>query len=268
MTVPHALDLYCAAGGATLGYQQAGFRVTGVDLIPQPRYIGDEFVQMDALEYLVTADLSGFDYIHASPPCQHDTILRYAPGKHRDARLIAPTRAALIKTGKPWVIENVEGAPLINPVTLCGSMFGLETDLYPRGFRLERHRLFETSFPLAAPGPCSHDDRPVVGIYGGHFRNRRRAKGANHRSGSNVPRQFGFKAMGIPLGSMTVAEISDAIPPAYSRFIAEAFLRWRAQEARSAPSASGSYLSGQIGEAALRPVSDPAPGGPAFGAAE
>jgi DNA polymerase len=138
------LDLYCGAGGVARGLMQAGFFVVGVDILPQPRYPGDEFVQMDALEYLVTADLSRFDYIHASPPCQRYTSLRHAPGKHRDTDLIALTRAALIKTGKPFSIENVEGARpwLRNPVLLCGSMFGLETQPYPDGWRLERHRLF------------------------------------------------------------------------------------------------------------------------------
>jgi DNA (cytosine-5)-methyltransferase 1 len=131
-----------------------------------------------------------------------------------------------MRAGKRWVIENVEEArdELRNPVLLCGSMFGLETHSYPNGWRLERHRLFECSFPLLVP-QCQHDKRPVIGIYGGHFRDRRRDKGKNHRSGSNVPPALAFKAMGIRLGTMTVAEISDAIPPAYARFVAEAWLR-------------------------------------------
>jgi DNA polymerase I-like protein with 3'-5' exonuclease and polymerase domains len=219
------LDLYCGAGGAAHGLMQAGTHVVGVDILPQPRYCGDVFVQMDALEYLATEDLSQFDYIHASPPCQRYSALRFAPGEHRDADLIGPTREALIKTGLPWCIENVEQArnELRNPVLLCGSMFGLETHPYPEGWRLERHRLFETSFPLSQPA-CRHDDRRVIGIYGGHFRDRGGREGRNHVPGSNVPRELGFKAMGIPLDSMTVAEISDAIPPAYSKFIAEKFL--------------------------------------------
>ena len=105
-------------------------------------------------------------------------------------------------------------------------MFGLETRPYPEGWRLERHRLFETSFPVTAPA-CQHDDRPVCGVYGGHFRDRRRDQGANHRSGSNIPRELGFRAMGIPFGAMTTAEISDAIPPSYARFIVQQFLNSR-----------------------------------------
>jgi DNA (cytosine-5)-methyltransferase 1 len=221
----NALDLFCGAGGVTLGLKQAGFHVTGVDILPQPRYCGDVLVLMDAVEYLETADLTRFDFISASPPCQRYTSLRHAPGEHRDADLIGITRVALIKTGKPWVIENVEGAPLVTPVTLCGSMFGLATDPYPDGWQLERHRLFEASFPLAAPGPCRHDERPVVGVYGGHVRDRRRPIGTDHKPNSNVPTKLGYRAMGVLFGSMTVAEISDAIPPAYARYVAEAWLR-------------------------------------------
>jgi DNA (cytosine-5)-methyltransferase 1 len=219
-----ALDLYCGAGGVTRGLQTAGFTVTGVDIIPQKNYCGDEFVWMDVLDYLKTADLSRFDFIWASPPCQAYTSLRRAPGRHRDADLVGPTRKALGRVGLPYCIENVVGAPLIDPVQLCGSMFGLETDRYPRGYRIERHRLFETSFPLLAP-VCQHDKRPVLGVYGGHFRDRRRPTGVNHKPNSNVPTELGYRAMEIPFGSMTTAEISDAIPPAYSKFVAEAWLR-------------------------------------------
>ena len=219
-----ALDLYCGAGGVARGLMPAGFSVVGVDILPQPHYPGDEFVQADALQYLATADLSWISFVWASPPCQAYSAVSRAPGKHRDADLVALTREALKRTGLPYVIENVVGAPLFSPILLCGSMFGLETHPYPDGWRIERHRLFETSFPILFAPTCQHDDRPVCGIYGGHFRDRRRAKGTNHRGGSNIPTELGFKAMGIPRAAMAVAEISDAIPPAYSKFIAEKFL--------------------------------------------
>jgi DNA (cytosine-5)-methyltransferase 1 len=213
-----------------LGLQQAGFRTTGVDIEPMPRYCGDAFIQADALEYLRTTDLSHFDFIWASPPCKPHTVLRHAPGTKAHPDLIGPIREALKRTGKPYCIENVPGAPLIAPVKLCGSMFGLQT---PDGrFELKRHRLFEASFPLAAPSQCQHR-LPVIGIYGGHFRNRQRAKGTNHRSGSNLPREHGFIAMGVPFDTMTTNEISEAIPPTYARFVAEAFLK----ELRAIPGA-------------------------------
>ena len=140
--------------------------------------------------------------------------MRHAPWTKKHPDLITPTRPLLVRSGKPWVIENVEGAKkyLIDPAMLCGSMFGLKT---PDGFHLKRHRLFEASFPLAAPSKCRHQ-KPTIGIWGGHFRDRRRAAGTNHRSGSNLPLEHGFIAMGIDW-PMTTAEISEAIPPVYSR---------------------------------------------------
>jgi DNA (cytosine-5)-methyltransferase 1 len=205
-----ALDLYCCAGGATAGLQRAGFRVTGVDMAPQPNYCGDAFVQADALDYLATADLSRFAFIWASPPCQRFTALKHAPGAKGDAHLdlIAPTREALKRIGLPYVIENVEGAPLIEPFTLCGTMFDLVT---PGGvFEIQRHRIFEASFPVSAP-QCNHP-LPVCGVCGGHFRDRRRAAGPNYRSSSNIPREHGLAAMQTPW--MTVSEVSECIPPA------------------------------------------------------
>jgi DNA (cytosine-5)-methyltransferase 1 len=221
------LDLYCGAGGAGRGLQLAGFEVVGIDNVPQPHYPG-RFIRADAIEFLATEDLGPFNLIWAWPPCQAYSSLKHAPGKHRDADLIGATRDALVRSGKPYAIENVEGARslLVNPITLCGTIFGLKT---PGGFELQRHRLFETSFPVGAP-ECRHGGGPVIGIYGGHFRDRRRATGANHRSGSNIPREHGFSAMGIDW-SMTTAEISDAIPPAYSRFIGEQWKRTLVKEA-------------------------------------
>jgi DNA (cytosine-5)-methyltransferase 1 len=216
-----ALDLYAGAGGATRGLQEAGFDVVGVDIHRQTNYCGSVFVQADALEYLKTADLDQFDYIHASPPCQRFTSMRHAPGTKTHLDLITPTRELLIRSGKPYCIENVVGAPLINAITLCGSMFDLKT---PDGSELRRHRLFEASFPLTAPSPCRHRGQ-VVGVYGAHVRDRRRTAGTNHRSGSNRPWADAFIAMGVPIGSMTLAELSEAIPPAYSRFAAETFLK-------------------------------------------
>jgi DNA (cytosine-5)-methyltransferase 1 len=221
------LDLYCGAGGAGRGLQLAGFEIVGVDNVPQPHYPG-RFIRADAIEFIATEDLSPFDLIWASPPCQAYSSLKHAPGKHRDADLIGATRDALVRSGKPYAIENVLGARplLVDPVLLCGTMFGLKT---PAGFELQRHRLFETSFPVEAP-ECRHSGGPVIGIYGGHFRDRRRATGANHRSGSNIPREHGFSAMGVDW-SMTTAEISDAIPPAYSRFIGEQWKQTLVKEA-------------------------------------
>jgi DNA (cytosine-5)-methyltransferase 1 len=120
---PRLLDLFSGAGGVALGYWHAGFDVIGVDLNPQPGY-PFPFHQADALEVLACEwFLTGFDAIHASPPCQAWTLAQRIQGNaHPD--LIAPTRDLLIKTGKPYVIENVVGAPLREPAELCGCMFG------------------------------------------------------------------------------------------------------------------------------------------------
>jgi DNA (cytosine-5)-methyltransferase 1 len=223
-----ALELFCGAGGATRGLRMAGSHITGIDIEPQPNSCANVFIQADALDYLRTVDLSGFDLVWASPPCQKFTSMRHAPGTKAHLDLITPTRELLVKSGKPYCIENVVEAPLRNPITLCGSMFDLKA---PSG-ALRRHRLFETSFPLAAPCPCKHRG-PTLGVYGAHIRDRRRPSGTNHKSGSNLPLEHAFIAMGVPVGSMTLAELSEAIPPAYSRHVAESFLAWAA--GREAP---------------------------------
>ena len=219
-----ALDLFCGAGGATKGLQRAGFHVTGVDIKPQPRYCGDEFHQADAL----TFPLEGFDFIWASPPCQAYSILRHLQGGKEYPDLVEPTRQRLIKSGTPWVIENVEGAPLGASgflIMLCGTMFGLGT---PSGSaELRRHRLFETSFSIPLRPACQHGSG-VISVHGDHPRDRRRKviTVVEHTPQTNVVRnrdratysvQEALAAMGIDW--MTMKGLSQAIPPAYSEFI-------------------------------------------------
>lgn len=143
------LDLFCKAGGAAMGYKQAGFdEIVGVDVVSQPNY-PFEFVCMDAIEFLKTQDLSSFDAIHASPPCQAHSKCRQLSearnggqyGDHED--FIARTRELLDEIGKPYIIENVEGSPLKNPISLYGSQFD---NLYT-----QRRSLFESNIPLKSP---------------------------------------------------------------------------------------------------------------------
>ena len=204
-----ALDLFCCAGGATRGLQMAGYHVTGVDIRPQPHYVGDRFVQDDAMAWLrgERESLDQFDLIWASPPCQRYSVMTISAGtqdQHPD--LIADVRSLLIATGKPYIIENVEGAPLVNPLMLCGTMFGL---------LVIRHRLFETSpvlyFP---PGPCSHQRKVVK-----HGRKPDRSLHYAAATGHFSDVAFVKEAMGIDW--MVRDELSEAIPPAYSRFLAE-----------------------------------------------
>lgn len=211
MTAPRLLDLYCGAGGAGYGYHLAGFEVLGVDLAPQPRY-PFAFHRADALDYLARHGHE-FDAIHASPPCQAHTAMRTMHNAlpHRD--LIPETRRLLQEVGRPHVIENVVGAALHDPVLLCGSMFGLRCP----GGQLLRHRLFETSFTVPQMR-CRHDPvLPVIGVYGGHVRDRRRRHDSQHRGRETFGIADAEAAMGI--GWMTLAELSQAIPPAYTRHL-------------------------------------------------
>jgi len=198
---PKALDLFCCAGGAGEGYRLAGFDVTGVDIRPQPKN-PHPFVLGDALEYL-EAHGHEYDMIHASPPCQAYT----KAGKQwrKEGReypdLIAATRDALERSGKIWVIENVPGAPLRNPILLNGSVFGI---------RVHRPRYFESSFPL--PQLEVPPMKPVK--MGRPIREGDIVQPVGHFSGVRyAAREMGCEWMGQ-------GELAQAIPPAYTRWIA------------------------------------------------
>ena len=202
-----ALDLYSGAGGASRGLMDAGFSVTGVDIAPQPNYCGHRFIQADVLALSVDF-IASFDFAWASPPCQALSAMRRLHNARPHLNLIPQTRALLKASGRPYTIENVEEArwALIDPVRLCGSSFGLEA----AGRELRRHKLFEISgFRVVAP-QCAHTDRPVLGIYGGHVRDRRRPAGANHQYGSNLPISVGREAMGVEW--MTGAKFKSVDP--------------------------------------------------------
>lgn len=167
MRKPKALDLFCCAGGVSVGLSQAGFDVVAVDINPQPHHRGGTFVQADALTY----PLEGFDFIWASPPCQAYTSLRHLTKGKVYPDLIASVRERLQASGTPYCIENVPGAPLgvgsgYPPTMLCGTMFGLQT---PDGrAEIRRHRHFETSFYIPFRLRCQHGyvSRDTLGIYG------------------------------------------------------------------------------------------------------
>lgn len=208
---PRLLDLFCGAGGAGMGYHLAGFEVIGVDLCAQPNY-PFEFHQADAL----TFPLDGFDAIHASPPCQAHSTMRVMHNARVHPDLVQATRTRLTASSLSYVIENVPGAPLIDPVRLCGSSFGLGVVEYAR--QLRRHRLFECSF-YAVGLPCAHHGA-TIGIYGDHARDRRRKPGARDR-GIDLPDcervALGREAMGMPWASWR--GLTQAVPPAYTEFI-------------------------------------------------
>ncbi len=207
MSRPRLLDLFAGAGGAAMGYYRAGFDVVGVDINPQPHY-PFTFVRYDVMELDLAWMMPDFDAIHASPPCQRfsKSVSKANRAKHPD--YIARTRGLLQASGLPWVIENTPRAPLINPITLCGSSFGLE---------VKRHRIFEMSHPPILVPPCRHEEyepqyppawnrttplrfRPISGGWG-------------------EPDLEADKAgMGIDW-EMTRHELSESIPPAYTEWI-------------------------------------------------
>lgn len=190
MDKPRLLDLFCGAGGCSEGYVRAGFEVTGVDIMPQKSY-PYRFVQADALDYV--KHLGHFyDAIHASPPCQAFSVLKNMRHSKKHPNLVPQTRAALIQSGKPYVIENVPGAPLRADIMLCGTMFGLKT---PCGAELRRHRIFETNWLVMNGLQCRHhaNDR-VIGVYGDHPRD---GSEFTERETKNTNSVFGGKGRGL-----------------------------------------------------------------------
>jgi DNA (cytosine-5)-methyltransferase 1 len=209
---PRLLDLFCCEGGAATGYHRAGFDVVGVDIEPQPRYPFD-FRHGDALLALdkLARDPDWFgpiDAIHASPPCQsYSAALKHMA--HPQPELIDAIRERLSAQSRPWIIENVEGAPIprqsdlfgAQGVMLCGTSFGL---------RVYRHRLFECSFPVSGP-PCSHK---------GHAMNPHNVAGRGRiyeEFGRRDPEIVWAKAMGVEWMSRHGAR--ESIPPAFTEYL-------------------------------------------------
>ena len=237
---PRILDLFCCAGGAGTGYARAGFDVYGVDIDPQPHYPfpfckGDAVVVLEHLldgaqigtcwpdfvdQEPIWLRLDDFDAIHASPPCQRFSDLAKRNGNaHEWPDLVAPIRELLDATGKPYIIENVEGAPLNEPITLCGAMF-------PE-LRVYRHRLFESNVPLAAPEHPRHTELTFT-----HDKRKRHygqpldltTMRVQVTGGGNAPVWAKREAMG-GLNWMTGQEVNEAIPPAYTEHVGRQLLQ-------------------------------------------
>ena len=189
-----------------MGYHRAGFEITGVDIAPQPN---NPFpvIQSDAIAFLRKANPRDFDLVHASPPCLRHTAINYRT-KHDAECLIEATREALVRFGRPYVIENVPRAPLHHPIMLCGTLFGLG---------VLRHRAFETSAFVLSPGECQHRgtvaDGTYVSVHGGGRR-------STHTISYEQQRHRWETAMGVTWAK-TRTEIANAIPPAYTEFLGQ-----------------------------------------------
>lgn len=224
---PIAVDLFCGAGGASMGLHRAGFEVIGVDVKPQPRY-PFRFIQADALQFDFAKHRPVF--VWASPPCQKFSPLAFRWDNHDEhPDYIDPIRQRLkawARSGGLYAIENVEGAPLNISLRLCGTMFP--------GLKVIRHRIFETNFILGAPGP--HGYHPLVDIYDRrthHYHDKKPPDlfnafpGRKHVmfttvTGHTSSLKLSSEAMGIDW--MTKKELNEAIPPAYSQHIGAAAL--------------------------------------------
>lgn len=231
MSRPRLLDLFCGAGGSAMGYHRAGFEVVGVDIKPQPNY-PFPFYQEDALEALHERGWSialEFDAIHASPPCQAFTAYRRKGHGVGDGYgdLIAQTRELLQATGLPYVIENVVGSPVRDDLMLCGTMFDPPMEI-------QRHRLFETNWPPDPPvWPCRHLLNGRDRYPGGRSKQRTGTSTGLVRAtieiGTwDIPLKTQQRAMGIDW--MTLEELSEAIPPAYTEFIGHQLIAHLSQQ--------------------------------------
>ncbi|MET9816551.1 SAM-dependent methyltransferase [Streptomyces sp. NPDC006355] len=215
--MPNGLTIadFCSKeGGASLGYYLAGFDVVGFDREPQPRY-PFPFVQTDLRDVDPEWLGQNFDAAAGSPPCWAHTDLKHRTGLEYED-FIPETRELFEASGLPYALENVEGAPLLSPLKLCGTMFD--------GLRVQRHRLFESNVPLSAPRPCpkrhplhfTHDKRKAH--YG---RLDEWSAFVTVTGGGNCSKAAAEDAMGIPAGWMSKDGLNQAIPPAYTKWIGQ-----------------------------------------------
>ena len=212
MARPRLLDLFCGEGGASVGYHRAGFDVVGVDRIAFERY-PFELIEADIEGDWIGGLIGEFDAVHASPPCQAHSVTRNYRNSATHPDLLPQTRDLLVSSGKLYVIENVPGAPLLDPAVLCGSMFP--------PLRVRRHRLFETNWLLLAP-PCGTHQR----VYGAA----RKHDWRKLADGDVDPYQAWLSVHGrlkmpdayadaMCIDWMTPQGLTQAIPPAYTEYI-------------------------------------------------
>lgn len=239
MSRPKLLDLFCCEGGGAKGYEHAGFDVYGVDLLPRfaKRYPGAGFHAGDVIEVLCVLlaggaieftrrdgtsewlTLADFAAVHASPPCQRYSITN-AARRHDYPDLIGPTRDLLVQTGLPWVIENVVGAPLVDPVSLSWPMFyrpGSVLDDDGTPLTMLRERLFESNLALVSPPARTvPGGAQIAGAYGGARRDKVEARTIRH--GGYVPAKHVQERL-LGIDWMTQHGLYQSLPPVYTAWI-------------------------------------------------
>lgn len=233
---PKVLDLYCCAGGAGMGYHRAGFDVYGVDLDPQPNYpfAFRQDSALTVLEDLLAGEklafvhpdgtveelgLTDFALVHASPPCQAFSATKALhTNTHPD--LIVPTRVLLRATGLPFIMENVVGAPLEDPLLLCGTEFRLRArDVDGVELKLVRHRLFETNLPLKRRGKCDHDRSVLTAsVYGAGGGWTPEHRDSAKRRGGYVPHTDVCRQL-LGVDWTSKHELSQVVPPAFTEHL-------------------------------------------------
>lgn len=203
-----------------MGYSMAGFEVVGVDIDKQPNY-PFKFIQGDVLDM----ELPPADIYHASPPCQpfSQASKRYRNAGKQYEDVLTPLREKLLKTGNPFIIENVPGAPMRIDLMLCGEMFGRE---------LHRHRWFEIhGFTILQPPHEKHKlsvkEGTAAAVYGSNgslflvgkpnYKELYEQFKKNRAADPQIHLTKGKKAMGIDWMNWT--ELTQAIPPVYTEFI-------------------------------------------------
>ena len=221
----YLLDLFSGIGGAGVGYSRAGFKVVGVDKQWMPEY-PFPYYRQDALKFMErfledgnTINGEPVDAIHASPPCKKFSTISKSLGYDSHTDLLTPIREMLVESGLPYIIENVPGAPMRNPIMLCGSMFELRIE---RGY-LQRHRLFESNIMLQMPRPCRHEGQ-AIGVYG------------NGRGGGPLRMRTANAAEAKALMGIDWAGrngITQAVPPAYTEYLGKQLANTLQQSAQT-----------------------------------
>lgn len=203
------LDLFCCCGGASMGLSDHGNnKVTGVDITTNHEY-PFEFIGGISVFDLHESFFDEFDLIWASPPCQHYLPLnKWRGNEYPD--LIGPTRKLLKKIGKPYILENVPGAPIKQDLLLCGEMF--------TSLRILRHRIFEFGNGFKKPYKLPHKRHKDTFVENQVKKSHYACVAGHGGNAYSFTLKDWQKAMGIDWITNKV-HLAQAIPPTYANYI-------------------------------------------------